>query len=351
MKVTLEKIISPSRMVRTRRPDNFDPADERWFTTWGDYATNDLEIFRFNRVNVTDKGVLFSGLNTFPKAFVHADMLRQFNCLYLLKVYLRYRIMPTENGRMYLLAFDPWAARNYYHWVVDTLPRLFAVRELLPEAVVLLPRNARRYQYESIGFFRPKELLALPRHSYIRPANLVLPRPVADSGKHDGPLLRRMSEFIGTSVDAVAPPVTSGERVYVSRSRQKVRRISNEPEVLGLLQQHGFSVVFFEEMSFSEQVAVMRRARVVVSNHGANLTNILFMPEGAKLMELNVADDPNLCYWSLATNLNLSYYYQLCSKVVAGPDPDNSADIVVDLAKLRTNLAAMLAGVQVPVSP
>ena len=348
MKVALEKIIRPSQLVRTRRPVNYNPADERWFPTWGDYATNDLEVFRFNRVNVTDKGVLFSGLHTFPKAFVHADMLRQFNMFYLLKVYLRYRKVPTDDGKMYVLAYDPWAARNYYHWVVDTLPRLFAVRDLLPEAVVLLPRNARRYQYESVGLFKPKEVLELAKHSYIRPGNLVLPRPAADSGKHDGPLLRGMSDFIGSCVDAAAPAITSGERVYVSRSRQKVRRISNEQEVVALLQQHGFSVVFFEDMTFPEEVAVMRRARVVVSNHGANLTNTIFMPQGARLLELNGADDPNFSYWSLATNLNLSYYYQLCPKAVAGPDPDNSADIVVDLPKLRANIEAMLVPGQVP---
>ena len=342
MNVILEKTLSQSRPVRTKRPVNFDPADERWFPRWGDYATNDLEIFRFNRANVTDKGVLFSGLRTFPKAFVHTDMLRQFNRFYLLKVYLRYRKAITDDSKVYVLAFDPWAARNYYHWVVDTLPRLFAVRELLPEAVVLLPRNARRYQYESVGFFGPKEVLELTKHTYIRPGNLVLPRPVADSGKHDGPLLRGMSNFIGSCVDAVSPAITSGERVYVSRSRQKVRRISNEQEVVALLQQHGFSVVHFEDMSFPEEVAVMRRARIVVSNHGANLTNTLFMQEGSRLLELNCEDDPNFSYWSLATNLNLLYYYQLCPKASAAPDPDNSADIVVDLAKFRANLAALL---------
>ena len=343
MNVTLEKTISNSRLVRTKRPVNFDPVDEQWFPRWGDYATNDLEIFRFTRVNVTDRGVPFSGLRTFPKAFVHSDMLRQFNKLYLLKVYLWYRKVKTDDGKGYVLAFDPWAARNYYHWVVDTLPRLFAVRELLPEAVVLLPRNARSYQHESVGFFRPKEVLELEKHSFIRPTNLVLPRPVADSGKHDGPLLRGMSDFIGSSVDAAAPAITTGERVYVSRSRQKVRRIINEQEVMALLLQTGFSVVFFEEMSFAEQVAVMRRARIVVSNHGANLANTLFMAEGTKLLELNCEVDPNFCYWSLATNLNLAYYYQLCPKASAAPDPDNSADIVVDLAQLRANLAALLA--------
>ena len=342
MKVTLERIISPSRSVRTERPVNYDPADERWFPQWGDYATNDLEIFRFSGVNITDRGVLFRGLQTFPKAFVHADMLRQFNALYLLKVLIRYRKLPTDDGKVYVLAFDPWAARNYYHWVVDTLPRLYAVREMLREAVVLVPRNARRYQHDSVRLFQPKEILELPKHTYIRPANLVLPRPVADAGKHDGPLLRRMSNFIGSCVDAVTPPSTGGERIYVSRSRQKVRRIANEPEVLGLLRQFGFSVVFFEDMSFSEEVAVMRRARFVVSNHGANLTNTLFMREGGSLLELNSDVDPNFSYWSLATNLSLSYYYQLCPKTVAGPDPDNDADIVVDLVKLRANLEAML---------
>ena len=62
----------------------------------------------------------------------------------------------------------------------------------------------------------------------------------------------------------------------------------------------------------------MSRARYVVSNHGAGLTNMLFMKDGARVLELrHVSDYVNNCYFILASALQFDYLYQLCE-----PKPD-----------------------------
>ena len=84
--------------------------------------------------------------------------------------------------------------------------------------------------------------------------------------------------------------------------------------------------------------------RVLVSNHGAGLSNMLFMAPGGSVLELRKRGDAhNNCYFALASALNLKYYYQLC-------DPENpnqdafSADLIVDATMLRQNLDLMLDG-------
>jgi capsular polysaccharide biosynthesis protein len=212
----------------------------------------------------------------------------------------------------------------------------------LHDAILLLPRNPCRYIYESIQFFLPKGVLELEKHTYVRVKNLYLPRPVTDSGRHDGTVLMGLKKFILSKLEWQIDDGTTGERIYISRANQRARKIQNELEVQELLKAYGFSIVLFENMPFQEQIAVMGKAKYVVSNHGANLTNILFMPEKAKVLEINKDKSPNLCYYSLASSINLEYFYQLCPSVCEGIDIDNNADLRVDINKLRENVEAML---------
>ena len=56
------------------------------------------------------------------------------------------------------------------------------------------------------------------------------------------------------------------------------------------------------------------RARYIVSNHGAGLTNMLFMKDGGSVLELrHVSDCINNCYFTLASALDLKYFYQTCA--------------------------------------
>jgi len=342
MKVELVKTLAESRTVMTKHPANYILADEHWFIPWKEYSTNDQELFLIRDANVTDKGVVFNSLRKFDKTFVDFHLIEKYNKLYLLKVNLFYKSLRTDDNQVYVLAFDQWSARNYYHWVIDTLSRLYIIREQLHDAIILLPRSPCRYMYESMQFFQPKGVLELEKHTYARVKNLYLPRPVADSGRHDGTVLMGLKKFILSKLEGHLDDGIAGERIYISRAKQNARKIQNELEVQELLKAYGFSVVFFENMSFQEQISVMGKAKFVVSSHGANLTNILFMPENAKVLEINKNKSPNLCYYSLASSINLEYFYQLCPPVREGLDIDNNADLQVDIKKLRDNVEAML---------
>jgi hypothetical protein len=68
---------------------------------------------------------------------------------------------------------------------------------------------------------------------------------------------------------------------------------------------------------------------------------MLFMPSGASVLELrHQTDCVNNCYFTLASALDLKYFYQTCPSV-ADLDP-HAADLVVDSSILRTNLQLLL---------
>jgi capsular polysaccharide biosynthesis protein len=108
------------------------------------------------------------------------------------------------------------------------------------------------------------------------------------------------------------------------------------------LRQFDFRIIRSENHSFAEQVRIASRARYLVSNHGAGLTNILFMSPDTNVLELrHVTDRVNNCYFTLASALNLNYFYQSCEPADRDEDP-HTGDLKVDSRALRANIELML---------
>ena len=119
-------------------------------------------------------------------------------------------------------------------------------------------------------------------------------------------------------------------RVYISRQRAAKRTIVNEPEVIDVLLEFGFQIVCAEDLSLAEQIKMFSAAQHLVSNHGAGLTNMLFMSPGANMLELrHRTDGINNCYFTLASALQLNYFYQSCEPVNPAEDP-HTAQLLVD---------------------
>eukprot|EP00871_Galdieria_phlegrea_P000696 jgi/Galph1/1627/GphlegSOOS_G304.1 len=107
--------------------------------------------------------------------------------------------------------------------------------------------------------------------------------------------------------------------------REKSRRIANAEEIVYALKRDfnvELVVLFFEHMSVNEQVNIMHKASLVISAHGAALSNIVFMKKGSILVELS----PYLCsgegyFGALAKLLGLRYFH------LSGNNPNvDSAD-------------------------
>jgi capsular polysaccharide biosynthesis protein len=131
------------------------------------------------------------------------------------------------------------------------------------------------------------------------------------------------------------PPRAPSRKIYASRSLQKTRRLQNEEQIWPLLEKRGFERVYFEEMSFQEQINVMLEAEIFMGVHGANMVNILFLQPGTKVVEMMNQDHHNEAYYLLASSLGLPYYSIPCItadlRLREAEDPviRNDADLVV----------------------
>lgn len=91
-------------------------------------------------------------------------------------------------------------------------------------------------------------------------------------------------------------------RLYVARSQ---RGIANDAEVWAALKARGF--VRLEPATWEDNVRAFASAELIVGPHGAGLSNVVFSPPGAQLIELLPGDRPFPYFYTAAAAAGLSY--------------------------------------------
>ena len=127
------------------------------------------------------------------------------------------------------------------------------------------------------------------------------------------------------------------EKIYISRKNTGSRSLSNEEEVIEIFIKYGYRILICEDLTFYEQIEIFSKAKIIASLHGAGLTNMIWMEQGTKVIEmhreiLQHKDHHSLVYYTLALLLNLDYYYIWCQKWQQMDFFEG--DMVVDLNKL-----------------
>lgn len=76
------------------------------------------------------------------------------------------------------------------------------------------------------------------------------------------------------------------KKVFISRKDAPKRKILNEDEVFALFKPYGFVCYEMSKLSVLDQILIMQNADVVVGEHGAGLTNLLFSKKDTLVIEL-----------------------------------------------------------------
>lgn len=202
---------------------------------------------------------------------------------------------------------DEWSA-NYFHWTNDCLSRIWEGLERDKDCPVILPES-----YKSLGYVTQSlEIIGVKAVFFKSSENLQVDTLILTARTSPFPHFHPESPKQTRENLSILSPKLPWRKVYVSRKLAPKRKAHNESEVEVILQKRGFEIVYAEKLSFSQQVQLMSETQVLVSLHGAALTNMLFLPKDSKVLELrNVGDAVTQCYFNLASALELPYFYTL----------------------------------------
>lgn len=204
------------------------------------------------------------------------------------------------------IAVTPEAGGNYYHWMLDALPRLLLLKHATGNFsnydTLLLNGSGARYEAESlaaIGLPAGKLRYVDARHRFAVASALI---PSMDHGA------AVVAPWKIRALRELTPDRAPSRRIYISRRRAAVRRIINESELISLLRSRHFDIVELEDYSWREQATLFAEATFVMAPHGAALANIVFAAPGTAVTEISTAPGYRDWFWQLAAAAQLRYH-------------------------------------------
>lgn len=252
------------------------------------------------------------------------------------KQWLKSRVFPETHIQEAIWITDSWA-RNYFHWILECLPRLFALQAQGIKAPILIPEHiyGAPYIQESLADLQ-MEVISFNFRETVKVATLFV-------ASHDAPCAfdpTYLKSVILKFKELDSPQTKKATRkIYVSRKEAGKRKVENESELIPIVQDYGFEILQMEKLSFRDQRDLMRETKILMSIHGAGLANLIFMPQDAKVIELHPNTERyNSCFYHLAAAINLDYYYSF--EKADHPNPQE-ANITVDLEKLENLLKTL----------
>jgi hypothetical protein len=231
-------------------------------------------------------------------------------------------------------------ANNFWHWMVDCLPRIHALDQALPDQALtlLMPPRLLDFQRETLAAvlpprFRLRNDIA---ESWVqcgdfRWASLVSGRCM---GKLPDDYLEAIRSPIFRKLGLEDAPVPR-QRLYLSRKRARHRRVTNEETLLRFLAPYGFREIELENLSFTEQVRLFREAAIVLGPHGAGLGGIFFAGE-IDVVALYPTRVPPNYFHTLALGLRQRHHF------VCHDEKDEDDSFAVDIPALKVVLEGEL---------
>ncbi len=173
---------------------------------------------------------------------------------------------------------------NYYHWLIDYLPRLLLARKFAGEGDYRIVINTPllKFQRESLALLGidERQLLPVADGEAVRARTTLVPSLLAATTVPHPAVTALLQEAFPHRHHA------AGARVYLSRQDATSRQLVNESELIALLEQYGFERHVPAELDFQRQIDICYGAQALVAVHGAGMANLVFCPPSAKVFEI-----------------------------------------------------------------
>jgi hypothetical protein len=263
----------------------------------------------FKRNILSEHGVIISGLKSVKENFYNDYLFERFRGIrYKLHCLLKKKTI-SKCDDSFLIAFDIWSSINLFHFYFFTLEKIILMRKVheLKNFKILVPNNVEPFVFEAFRILKIDNYFHLTDSSNLKSDfamvtagnNTILPSP------------KLTKELRTIFLNNIKCNITAGSKIYVSRQKATKRKIINSDELDETLEKYGIVTIYAENLTLEEQISIFSNAQLVISPHGAGLSNIIFMKSKTIVIEINNADHKQSVphYMVIAHCCSLDYYY------------------------------------------
>ena len=252
-------------------------------------------------------------------------------------------------------AFVVGSSNNYYHLLIDWLPRLFALNKHIIKKIDKVIFSSEYLQSNNLVQFIlnelkiDKEIIFLEKGSYLFknsfiPVNLSLEEKIFF-------YRRTFSNYMKFQKE---------EKIYIVRKDSKNRKIINENQLIQFLEKQNFKIVELSKYNFKDQISLFSNAKIIISMHGAGLANLIFCKKNTPVIEIAHDINDNNEDWycgsdkfkfanlardhfaQIAKIIKLNHFLYFCVDNIINKNNDNdklnlkkltNTDLSIDVAK------------------
>ncbi|MEP6601994.1 MAG: glycosyltransferase family 61 protein, partial [Nitrospirota bacterium] len=236
-------------------------------------------------------------------------------------------------------------ARNYHHWLFDTIPRFHLLRRsgwLEQLDAIIVDHETLPFQAEALtalGIETDKLIVPAEQwRSHLEADTLIVPSLPSD--------LCTVSDWVVDFlrktflVDPVPPRADRHRRLFISRRRAPTRCERNLEEILSFLSKLGFEEYFAEDHSIAQSARDFAEAEWIIGMHGSGLSNLVFCTSGSRVIEFLPPRHLDPYYWILSNHTGCKHGYLFAEgeRSAEGVDLVShkvDADVVVSVDKLE----------------
>lgn len=231
---------------------------------------------------------------------------------------------------------------NWYHWLLQVLPRL----KILVDSGIEYDKiyiNNLKFPWQHQSLFHVMKLLDIPKDrlflvdgdAIVQATKLIIPSVPYIPSKLGSIFPSWYKQFIH-SCFLLEKFEQTNRKIYISRSNASLRRVVNENELISFLKDEGFEVVHLEKMSVFDQTKAFCESKVIMGPHGSGFSNLIFSSPGAHVIEIDhglKGDEQRSCFQKMTQVMECNYCPYYADEV---EEEDLEKDIPIDLQNFKS---------------
>jgi capsular polysaccharide biosynthesis protein len=200
---------------------------------------------------------------------------------------------------------------GFYHFTVESLLKLYVLREHIEGATIVLPVKPPKFQLEWMDILGYTDITYVGLKELVFTPLAISSSFPASSQNHHNIILPEFRAWILANVKGRS--VLNSRKIFVGRPAGSKRNLINQEELASVLEERGFESILMEDFSLADQINIFKNADEIVAVHGAALANLAFCSPGTKVLDLIHENYDQQCFLKLSRIIGLDYHRSRCT--------------------------------------
>jgi hypothetical protein len=249
------------------------------------------------------------------------------------ELHLATELPPSHDESQSLIDTRTLWGYGFYHFMTEVLPAILEINRPYP---ILLNRSS--FAEPILRWFgvNNKLIYEMP----IQKPTYIYRMPMIECGL-PSPRKFDLQKAAIESRDCIPDDISGGAVGILIYREERLRNLLNATEVFALLKRTFPDIEWhiFNRLPIAEAASLFSKAKYVFAPHGAGLSNTVFCPKGAAVIELLDLNNPNTCYWHTSEMLQ-NRHFMIPEPTVNTQFSPNIEQLEKHLIKIKSILTA-----------